>query len=436
MPSFDGNPHMNAIEVENVSKLYRIGEIGTGTLAHDLNRLWYRIRGKVDPYERIGAKNDRTLIGESPYVWALKNVNFQVEEGQVLGVIGRNGAGKSTLLKLLSRVTLPSQGTIRARGRIASLLEVGTGFHPELTGRENIFLNGAILGMRRASINRQLDAIVDFSGCERYLDTPVKRYSSGMAVRLGFAVAAHLDCEILIVDEVLAVGDLEFQTKCLGRMRDVSQNGRTILFVSHNLNSIAQLCTKAILLENGEISAVGAVSDVVDRYCAPLQQSNVLEWCEHTVGSASEGSPITLSRLMIIPTNEVKFTNGMDISLRAVVNVLRPGNYSVCVSAKRSGEVCFILNSYHQNRLFELRSAGDILIDLTIPRYLLNPGSHTISFYMTDARGAHEHYISVEDKLSIQIEDDNRRRGGTYSGGWPGAVSPLLDFSITPMANA
>ena len=287
------------IEVENISKQYRLGQVSTGTISHDLNRLWYRVRGKDDPYLKVtqanvrDKKNAETLNAEnlkennktlrsgkgknfsvsrsqdlsSDYVWALQDINFEVKRGEVLGIIGRNGAGKSTLLKILSRVTAPTTGEIRVDGRIASLLEVGTGFHPELTGRENIFLNGAILGMSKAEIHSKLDEIVDFSGCARYLNTPTKRYSSGMIVRLGFAVAAHLEPDILVVDEVLAVGDLEFQAKCLGKMSEVASHGRTVLFVSHNLASVESLCASAIWIDRGRVAmAKDDVSKVVAAY--------------------------------------------------------------------------------------------------------------------------------------------------------------------------
>ena len=256
-----------AIKVENLSKAYQLGQFNTGTLTHDLNRWWALLRGKEDPYLRIGESNDRSIKGTSDIVWSLKDINFQVNQGDTVGIIGKNGAGKSTLLKLLSQVTGPTTGSIKVRGRIASLLEVGTGFHPELTGRENIFLNGAILGMRKKEILRKFDEIVDFSGIERYIDTPVKRYSSGMYVRLAFAVAAHLESEILIVDEVLAVGDAEFQKKCLGKMSDVSSaEGRTVLFVSHNMLAAKQLCKKGIFLEHGKVKMTGKMEDVVDNY--------------------------------------------------------------------------------------------------------------------------------------------------------------------------
>jgi lipopolysaccharide transport system ATP-binding protein len=256
-----------AIKAKNISKQYRLGEVGTGTLSHDLNRFWAKVRGQEDPYLKIGDSNDRSQKGTSDYVWSLTDINFEIEQGDAVGIIGRNGAGKSTLLKLLSKVTRPTTGSFKVNGRIASLLEVGTGFNPEMTGRENIYLNGAILGMRKHEITRKFDEIVDFSGVERYIDTPVKRYSSGMYVRLAFAVAAHLESEILIVDEVLAVGDAEFQRKCLGKMGDVSKGeGRTVLFVSHNMPSIKTLCNKGILLNNGQIAFNGTTTATLDFY--------------------------------------------------------------------------------------------------------------------------------------------------------------------------
>lgn len=256
------------IKAENVSKAYQIGQIGTGTISRDLERFWTtKVRGKEDPFLKIGQTNDRSISGTSDIVWSLKDINFEINGGDAVGIIGRNGAGKSTLLKLLSRVTSPTTGQIKVKGRIASLLEVGTGFHPELTGRENIYLNGAILGMRKKEITRKLEEIVDFSGVERYVDTPVKRYSSGMYVRLAFAVAAHLESEILIVDEVLAVGDAEFQKKCLGKMGDISKGeGRTVLFVSHNMAAVQTLCNKGILVENGMIVHQGAINDTISKY--------------------------------------------------------------------------------------------------------------------------------------------------------------------------
>lgn len=261
------------IRVENLSKQYRLGDVGRKTLSEDFNRWIHRLLGKEDPYLTIGEENDRSVKGSSEYVWALRNINFEVKQGDVIGIIGRNGAGKSTLLKILSKVTAPTTGSIKVKGRIASLLEVGTGFHPELTGRDNVYLNGAILGMTRKEITAKFDEIVDFSGVERYIDTPVKRYSSGMYVRLAFAVAANLDPDILIVDEVLAVGDAEFQKKCLGKMRDVSdKNGKTILFVSHNIRAVKSLCDKGILLENGTVTFNGSAGECLTKYQMKLDE--------------------------------------------------------------------------------------------------------------------------------------------------------------------
>ncbi len=279
-----------AIEFNHVGKQYRLGLVSTKTLSHDLDRWWKTaVLKQEDPYLKIGETNDRSVKGSSDYVWALRDIDFKVEQGDVVGIIGKNGAGKSTLLKLLSKVTGPTVGTIRARGRIGALLEVGTGFHPEMTGRENIYMNGAIMGMTKAEVTRKLDEIIAFSGCERYIDTPVKRYSSGMTVRLGFAVAAHLDPEILVVDEVLAVGDAEFQRKAIGKMKDVSQGeGRTVLFVSHNMASIRSLCKHGILLENGSVKSIGEVGDIIDAYLSSngTEHDTILKevnWLDKTV---------------------------------------------------------------------------------------------------------------------------------------------------------
>lgn len=266
------------ISVENVSKAYRLGQIGGGTLREDVARWWAKLRGQPDPSLKVGQEHHPRKMGEQ--FWALDSVSFEVERGEVLGIIGRNGAGKSTLLKILSQVTTPTAGRIKIRGRIASLLEVGTGFHAELTGRENIFLNGAILGMTRTEIRKNFDAIVAFSGVEEFIDTPVKRYSSGMYVRLAFAVAAHLEPEILIVDEVLAVGDAQFQKKCIGKMQDVSQReGRTVLFVSHNMSAVRSLCANAVLLSEGKLTDSGPVNKIVDSYLSNVYEDVVTQMC-------------------------------------------------------------------------------------------------------------------------------------------------------------
>jgi lipopolysaccharide transport system ATP-binding protein len=295
------------ISVENLSKTYRLGQIGTGTFTNDFAIWWAKVRGKPNPLLRIGEKDHGNQDGED--LWALKDVSFTVEQGEVLGIIGRNGAGKSTLLKILSRVTAPTSGRIKVKGRIASLLEVGTGFHPDLTGRENIHLNGAILGMSRKEIDRKFDEIVDFAEIEKFIDTPVKRYSSGMYVRLAFAVAAHLEPEILIVDEVLAVGDAEFQKKCLGKMGDVAKDGRTVLFVSHNMASIIRLCNQAIWLNNGQVTKIAAVEDVTHAY---LKSNKIGEgfWIRPTTGP-------NLNSEVVIISCKVKCSNEITAAIDA-----------------------------------------------------------------------------------------------------------------------
>lgn len=283
------------IKAENISKQYRLGSIGTKTLANDLKRWYYQVRGKEDPFMKIGDVNDRSTKGSSEYIWALKDINFDIKQGEVIGIIGKNGAGKSTLLKILSRVTAPTTGQITVHGRMASLLEVGTGFHPELSGRENVFLNGAIMGMTKDEIKRKFDEIVDFSGVERYIDTPVKRYSSGMYVRLAFAVAAHLEPEILIVDEVLAVGDAEFQKKCLGKMKDVSGQGRTVLFVSHNMGAIQSLCSRSIYLKHGTIQQSGETDKIINYYL-----SNELKLEDNLSLPVNPDIPASVSQVLLL----------------------------------------------------------------------------------------------------------------------------------------
>ena len=304
---------MTAIEFNNVGKMYRLGRVGTGTLSHDLNRWWtMNVLRKEDPYLRIGETNDRSKKGHSDYVWALRDISFKVEQGDVVGIIGKNGAGKSTLLKLLSRITSPSTGSIRYQGRIASLLEVGTGFHPEMTGRENIYMNGSIMGMTKKEITRKLDEIVDFAGVERYLDTPVKRYSSGMTVRLGFAVAAFLEPEILVVDEVLTVGDAEFQKKAIGKMNDVAKSGgRTVLFVSHNMAAVKNLCTRGVVLQNGMLAYDGSTDEAVNYY---LQNNTHLEHGLITDHIDELASYVTVDKIEIngTPYTDSTITNNQD----------------------------------------------------------------------------------------------------------------------------
>jgi lipopolysaccharide transport system ATP-binding protein len=369
-----------AIKIENLSKQYRLGLVSTRTLSHDLNRWWQtNILGKEDPYLKIGEMNIRESKGKSEYVWALKDINLEVEEGEVLGVIGKNGAGKSTLLKILSKVTAPTTGIIKARGRIASLLEVGTGFHQEMTGRENIFMNGAIMGMTKIEIRRKFDEIVDFAGVERYIDTPVKRYSSGMTVRLGFAIAAHLEPEILIVDEVLAVGDAEFQKKAIGKMQEVSlERGRTVLFVSHNMANIKQLCSNSILLNNGTIIFSGKTLEVVNYYqhfitnnSKPIHTGNEqIKLNSFSIYNSSNEKIVTFNTF-----DGVKFVMNYT-SYSNIENV----TFSICFNNELNQRISSIWTSF-VNKKFKIVK-GDFNIIIRIPKIHLIPGVYEIILYV------------------------------------------------------
>lgn len=383
------------IKAENISKQYRLGQVGTGTIAHDLNRFWHQIRGKEDPYLKIGEANDRSTKGSSDYVWSLQDINFEIEQGDAVGIIGRNGAGKSTLLKLLSRVTKPTTGKIYTQGRIASLLEVGTGFHPEMTGRENIYLNGAILGMTRKEITRKFDEIVDFSGVERYIDTPVKRYSSGMYVRLAFAVAAHLESEILIVDEVLAVGDAEFQKKCLGKMGDVSKGeGRTVLFVSHNMAAVQNLCSKGILLENGKIRYNGSIENVISNYSATQTLSNKV--IPNTEKKAY------LKDLEIYSNDQIGTICGSNVKFKFNIvskEILKDIVIGLGIN-DHFGTRIITPFSLHFNKKYTLE-IGENIISCSIPEFPLKLGNYTLEVYI----GTAEYAIDYYDKgLVMKIE--------------------------------
>ena len=408
------------IEVENISKMYRLGTVGTGTLTHDLNRFWHGIRGKEDPYLKIGQTNDRTQKADGDYVWALKDIDFSVARGEVLGIVGRNGAGKSTLLKILSRVTAPSTGQIRIKGRIASLLEVGTGFHPELTGRENVFQNGALLGMRR-------NEIVAFSGIEKYIDTPVKRYSSGMYVRLAFAVAAHLEPEILIVDEVLAVGDADFQKKCLGKMKDVSKNeGRTVLFVSHNMAAVKTLCTQGILMEQGTITFSGTQNEVIDRYLAGTTQN---DWhLQYEYENAPGNEWVKMRRMEIAPRRAdqkpvitVKSPLELDFEFWLEKDNV-PTNLSLHVYAA-TGECVFnVITQVPVPVLKKGLHRGSCLI----PGDFLNTGQFSVS--MMVVRDTSIPMYNWENAVSFEVEEE--REDTNWHGRFPGFVRPKLDFKI------
>lgn len=390
-----------AIEFNNISKLYRLGLVSTGTLAHDLKRWWtINVRRKEDPYLKIGETNDRSTKGDSDYVWALKDIDFKVEQGDVVGIIGKNGAGKSTLLKLLSKVTAPTTGEIRAKGRIGSLLEVGTGFHPEMTGRENIYMNGAILGMTKAEITKKLDEIVDFSGCERYIDTPVKRYSSGMMVRLGFAVAAHLDPEILVVDEVLAVGDAEFQKKAIGKMKDVSRGeGRSVLFVSHNMDAVLSLCRNGVLLENGAVKYMGSAYDTVAQYLRGNQLSfnyeNDGESQDVFVSSVSfVGNESNVGGVFLFDENiHIKATISRKENAMVDTNLVA----GICIKTESDKMVCF-----NEFPLKDLQGKRSISFDLTYPAGILIPGDYKIhiALHIPNVK-----YVEQQDTVKLTICD-------------------------------
>jgi lipopolysaccharide transport system ATP-binding protein len=377
---------MNSIiKIENLSKQYRLGTIGTGTLKNDLKRWSYKIRGKEDPFLKIGESNNRSKKGESEFVWALRDINLEVEAGEVLGIIGKNGAGKSTLLKILSKVTGPTTGSIAFNGRIGSLLEVGTGFHPELTGRENIFLNGAILGMTKAEIRSKLDEIVSFSGCERYIDTPVKRYSSGMKVRLGFAVAAHLEPEILVVDEVLAVGDAEFQKKAIGKMQDVAKHsGRTVLFVSHNMVSISQLCTKVCVLNEGTVQFHGDTMEGIDNYISnDIASENYIPLIDRTDRKGTGTIQITGIKLISdLNSQNVAFTGKpAKFELSYKNNGYEGNNVRLSLIFKdKYRDTLFTATSRQSNPIIELNQAeGTIACE--IPYFPLTPDKYIIDVW-------------------------------------------------------
>ena len=417
---------MKAIEFENVGKQYRLGLVSTGTISHDLNRWWtMNVLRKEDPYLKIGETNDRSHKGDSDYVWALKDINFSIEQGDVVGIIGKNGAGKSTLLKLLSRVTTPTTGCIRARGRIASLLEVGTGFHPEMTGRENIFMNGAIMGMTKREIASKLDEIVDFSGCERYIDTPVKRYSSGMTVRLGFAIAAHLEPEILVVDEVLAVGDAEFQKKAIGKMKDVSQGGgRTVLFVSHNMAAVRSLCKGGILLDNGMVKEIGDVNSIIGHYLkGENDMDNYKTWSIPTV--KKEG--FTLLEIGIRRSGGnykdiIRMEDELEIELRYRLENDYDCFYTVFHIKNERGDK--ILTSTCRNKIDLKHQKGIYKQTCKIPANYFNWGNFSIDFHaMKDGRIL----LTEEDLISWAIVS-NAVKQGFWMGRVEGDIIPDFDY--------
>ncbi|NMH29490.1 ABC transporter ATP-binding protein [Flavobacterium silvaticum] len=424
------------IKVENLSKAYQIGQIGTGTISRDIERfVRTKVLGKEDTFYKIGEANDRSVKGSSDIVWSLRDINFEIQQGDAVGIIGKNGAGKSTLLKVLSRVTGPTEGNIKVKGRIASLLEVGTGFHPELTGRENIFLNGAILGMRKKEIRAKLDEIIDFSGVERYIDTPVKRYSSGMYVRLAFAVAAHLDSEILIVDEVLAVGDAEFQKKCLGKMGEISKGeGRTVLFVSHNMSAVSRLCTKGILISNGKILQTGNVEEVVETYLkVAVGNKSADSWDDLSKAPGSEFFKLRDVR-MIGPAGQV--TGFFDVTepVRAefTYEVLKDGERYTHGLNVFNDQGVHILSSHHSNsESLEIPSKkGVYRTSVEIPANLLAEGGYELSFAIMKYK-PFEVIFHKMDILGFSVVDELQSEDGrgSYSGKLPGLVRSHLKWT-------
>lgn len=415
------------IKISNLSKMYSLGEVGTGTLSHDLNRWWQtRILRREDPYLKIGTVNDRTQKSKKgEHVWALHDINLDIYQGEVLGVIGKNGAGKSTLLKILSRVTSPTKGSISFNGRMASLLEVGTGFHPEMTGRENIYMNGTIMGMRKSEINKKLEEIVEFSGVAKYLDTPVKRYSSGMTVRLGFAIAAHLEPEILVVDEVLAVGDAEFQKKAIGKMQDVSKShGRTVLFVSHNMAAIKSLCTSGMVLINGEQRFHGNISDAIDFY----QNSNALTLTKDNqwyFGDQAENENIRINSIKISPLNGETLDIGSGVKIEIgffnkIPNITEDLTFEIVTKDD-------ILVFHHglvfaKNRDSKLGNHG---ITAIIPPDILNANTYSMNIIF----GQNQRYVLYRKEKICSFEIENVPIENNMAV-LPGVIRPAIKYSL------
>ncbi|ARV08962.1 hypothetical protein BTO05_04675 [Winogradskyella sp. PC-19] len=406
------------LKVSNLSKQYRLGLVGASTLVDDLKRFWYRVRGKENPFLKIGDDNDRSSKGNSDYVWALKDINFEVNRGEVLGIIGKNGAGKSTLLKILSRVTAPTTGKVQFNGRIASLLEVGTGFHQELTGRENVFLNGAILGMTKSEISDKLDEIIEFSGCERYIDTPVKRYSSGMTVRLAFAVAAFLEPDILVIDEVLAVGDAEFQKKAVGKMQDISRGeGRTVLFVSHNMVAIDSLCTRALLIENGNVVKNGDVSEVIKQYL----KSNQLNSRNNGKLTLDLKKKDTHLKEVNLYNSQKKLTDlfymGEAIHFELFIsNAIKLNNIKASIIIKNSNDIKVSAIRSHEMLNHSLEAKSNFILNVKIDDFNLMPGEYILTFALANSNETIE---IIENALSFVIqESDVFKTGKIPFGGY------------------
>ena len=415
-----------SIKFENISKQYRLGLVSTQTLSHDLNRWWQTsIRGKEDPYLKIGDVNDRSTKATSDYVWALKNIDFEIQQGDVLGIIGKNGSGKSTLLKILSKVTAPTTGSISHKGRIAALLEVGTGFHPEMTGRENIFMNGAILGMTKAEIASKLDEIIDFSGVERYIDTPAKRYSSGMYVRLGFAIAAHLDPEIMVVDEVLAVGDAEFQKKAIGKMQDVAQGeGRTVLFVSHNMAAVKNLCKTGLVLSNGSSVFTGNIQDTIDFYIGDNYLENPHLYFDD-LATAPGNENIRIKSFEVTPMfgNHLNVESGLSFKLNFF-------NYKPDIMMDATFELSTIddICIFHNGKVLtpdKNSKKGFYEVQFNLLPNTLNAGKYKMKLIFGENQ---KHLLWMNDN-ALNFEVANTLTGQGYNiETLPGVIKPKIDF--------
>jgi lipopolysaccharide transport system ATP-binding protein len=404
------------LRVENLSKQYRLGKIGTGSLRQDISYWWkHSVLKKQDPFFYSGE--------DERFVWALKDVNFELKQGEALGIIGSNGSGKSTLLKIISRITSPTKGYVRGKGSVSSILEIGTGFHHELSGRENIFMSGYALGMTRSEIRNKFDEIVEFSGIEKFIDTPVKRYSSGMYVRLAFSVAAHLEPDILIIDEVLAVGDVEFQKKCMGKMQDVShQKGRTILFVSHNMTAVTNLCSKAIWLEKGVLRQMGAPKEVVKSYLEKFARPSApVEWTEPSSAPGNDFIRLKKTSVQAVDQGFISVASAVKIycefwcfaeDMNVNVNVVLTAEYGECVFNIGSTSV------KAQHSVLQL--------DVVIPPRLLNNQTYTISLSLV--KNHSEPLIEFTNCLSFDVQDE--RQGLNYFGAWPGIIRPTIHNSL------
>ena len=413
------------IQAEGIAKRYRLGQMGGATLSEDIGAWLARLRGKPDPRAPIGSEHDSQRAGSD--FWALRDVGFELRKGEILGIIGRNGAGKSTLLKLLSRITLPTSGVIRMRGRVSSLLEVGTGFNPELSGRENIYLNGSILGMKKAEIDRKLNEIIVFSGIEHHIDSPVKRYSSGMKVRLGFAVAAHLEPEILIIDEVLAVGDAEFQRKCMGKMKDVSQSGRTILFVSHNMTAVQSLCTRVIWLDGGRVRMDGETDQVVQAYLG--EYANDVMHAAWPAGHAPGANGLQLQRVDVLadPTGaNIDRATELRIGISFITQVPKEKDLNIGIHVFNDQDVLAFASTWRENEVnVKELTPGEHVVTCTVPAHLLNEGGYRITVNVFEQARLS---FRAEDVVSFTVRDKERQ--GAWFGRRKGVVRPLLKWEV------